>query len=172
MDPWASYYRDGNSQSCHDQILLVLNELHSHEKTECWILKSNSKTTWECPSAWLVHNWILQQYHIFIYIQCIWAHLLDYTYFALINVHWQTLFDAGAPPQTNPLSMPLSRAWGLHPIAMAVSSHALTETHTKQWQTANTLTLCHTYQIRITLLNSVKFITHYGSASYIFNRNK
>ena len=69
-------------------------------------------------SAWLVHNWLLQQYHNVIYIHGIWAHLLDYNYFAfaLINVHWQTLFDAGALPQTNSLSMPLSRAWGLHPI--------------------------------------------------------
>ena len=63
---------------------------------------------------------------------------------------------------------------GAHPIAiaMAVYPYALTETYTKQWQTANTLTLCHTYQIKIKLLNSVNIIIHNGSALYIFNRNR
>ena len=63
---------------------------------------------------------------------------------------------------------------GAHPIAigMAVYPYALTETYTKQWQTANTLTLCHTYQIKIKLLNSVNIIIHIGSALYIFNRDR
>ena len=67
---------------------------------------------------------------------------------SLISVYWQTFFDAGALAQTNSLGVPLSRAWGLHPIAiaMAVYPHTLTEIHTKQWQTANTLTLCRTYK--------------------------
>ena len=58
---------------------------------------------------------------------------------------------------------------GAHPIAiaMAVYPYAVTETHTKQWQTANKLTLCHTYQIRIKLHNSVNIIIYNGSALYI-----
>ena len=55
---------------------------------------------------------------------------------------------------------------------MAGYPYALTETHTKQWQTTNTLTLCHTYQIRIKLLNSVNIVIHNGSALYMFNRNR
>ena len=46
-----AYYRNWNLPSCHDQVLLVLNEFHSHKKTECWILKFNSKATWECPQV-------------------------------------------------------------------------------------------------------------------------
>ena len=44
-------YRDRNLPSCHDQVLLVLNEFHPHKKPECWILKFNSKATWECPQV-------------------------------------------------------------------------------------------------------------------------
>ena len=93
-----------------------------------------------------------------------WAHLVDNNYLSLIRVHWETFFEAGALTQTNSLGVPLSKAWGLHPIAiaMAVYPHALTETRTKQWQTANTLTLCHTWQLRFKLLNSVNIIIHNG----------
>ena len=90
-----------------------------------------------------------------------WAHLVDYNYLSLISVHWETFFEAGALTQTNSSGVPLSRAWGLHPIAvMAVYPHVLTEIHTKLWQTANTLTLCHTCQIKFKLLNSVNIIIH------------
>ena len=43
--------RDGILHPCYDQVLLVLNEFHSHKKTECWILKFNSKVTRECPQV-------------------------------------------------------------------------------------------------------------------------
>ena len=142
-------YRDWNLPSCQDQVLLVLNEFHSHKKTESWILKFNSKATWECPQ-------VPGQFTTDIYSNITISYTgktCRHTYWfiiisSLISVYWQTFFDAGALAQTNSLGVPLSRAWRLHPIAiaMAVYPHTLTETHTKQWQTANTLTLCHTYK--------------------------
>ena len=68
-----------------------------------------------------------------------WVHLLDYNYLSLISVYWETFFDAGTVTQTNSLGVPLLKAWGHHPvaIAMAVYPYALTGTHTQHWQTAN-----------------------------------
>ena len=40
-------YRAAILHYCNDHVLLVLNEFHSHKKIECWILKFNSKATWE-----------------------------------------------------------------------------------------------------------------------------
>ena len=45
------HYRAPILHYCNDHVLLVLNEFHSHKKTECWILKFNSKATWECPQV-------------------------------------------------------------------------------------------------------------------------
>ena len=79
--------------------------------------------------------------------------LISGLFFFKINVHWETFFEAGVLTQTNSLGVPLPRTWGLHPIAIAmvVYPYALTK-----WRTAYTLTLCHTYQIRIKALNSVQ----------------
>ena len=44
-------YRAAILHYCNDHVLLVLNEFHSHKKTECWILKFNSMVTWECPQV-------------------------------------------------------------------------------------------------------------------------
>ena len=65
--------------------------------------------------------------------------LLDYNHLSLININWQTLFDAGALAQTNPLGLPLSGALGQHrvAIAIAVCPYAITGTHTKHWQASN-----------------------------------
>ena len=97
-----------------------------------------------------------------------WAHLLDNNHLFLISVLWETFFGAGTLTQTNSLGVPLLKAWGPHPIAiaMAVYPYAVTGTHTKHWQTANELTLCHIYQIRIKLLNSLNTIIHNGTALY------
>ena len=60
----------------------------------------------------------------------------------------------------------LFRAWGLHPIAIAmdVYPYALTETHTKQLQTVNTLTLCYNIILWTKLHNSLNIIVHNGTA--------
>ena len=71
----------------------------------------------------------------------------------------------------------LFRAWGLHPIAIAmdVYPYALTETHTKQLQTVNTLTLCFDIILWTKLHNSLNIIVHNGTAlceylTKIYNR--
>ena len=88
-------------------------------------------------STWLINNWFLQQYHN---LTCkasghtYWIRI----FISLINIYWQRLFDAGALAQTNSLGMPLSRAWGHHLIAIAITvyPYSIRGTHTKHWQTA------------------------------------
>ena len=90
----------------HGLRYLFTSRLNACWQTDWAIEDQAKKLEPDSPSLWSASIQPTRPLH------GIWAHLLDYNYFALINVHWQTLFDAGALPQTNSLSMPLSRAWG------------------------------------------------------------